>query len=157
MKPMKLVPEKELLLRSLNKKLSEKDQKKLDEYLEADPALRSEAEQLASIQNLMTASVPSSFRPYFSDRVMKRMFSNVVFDSGEYFIKQLTHMFLRFAFVASVVAVLLGAYNVMSNKEISNGDSIIENVFSLPDASLTSITQNTTIISYQDTSDDHAN
>ena len=157
MKPMKLVPEKELLLRSLNKKLSEGDRKKLDKYLETDPALRSEADELASIQKMMTSSEKSSFKPFFSDRVMKRMFPGTVYDGSEFLFKQLAHMFLRFAFAASVIAVLLGAYNVMSNKNISNGDSIIENVFSLPDASLTSITQNTTIISYQDISDDHSN
>ncbi len=157
MKPMKLVPEKELLLRSLNTKLSDEDQKRLDEYLKANPALRSEADELASIQKMMTSVESSSFKLFFSDRVMKRMLPDAVFDGSEYFFKQLAHLFLRFAFAASVIAVLLGAYNVMSNKNISKGDSIIENVFSLPDASLTSITQNTTIISYQDISDDHAN
>lgn len=158
MKPTKLAPERELLLKSLEKKLSPQEQQRLEEYMKARPALRSEYEELTATSNLLASTDKPSFKPFFADRVMKQVFSDNLLESSDYFFKQLAHLFLRFAFAASVVAVLLGAYNVMSNKEVSNnGDSIIENVFSLPDASLKTITQNTTIISYQDISDDHSN
>ena len=157
MKPTKLTTERKLMLRSLDNELSALDKQQLEGYLKMNPVLRSEYDDLKSVRNVLSYAGKPSFSPYFTDRVMKRVFSQSMQESSDYLFKQLTHLFLRFAFVASVVAVLLGAYNVMSNRDLSNNDSIIKNVFSLPDASITSVAQNTNIISYQDIKDDNSN
>lgn len=122
----------ELLYRSLDGKLSGEEQRQLEEALADSPELRKEKERIMAIRSAISASAARSFRPFFAERVMRRITSaGEKRRSAEVFFESLQYAFRRVAVVGAMVIVILAAYNFLKT-----GDVSVAGVFGMPQETL---------------------
>lgn len=119
--------ELDLLYRSLDSSLTPVEQSRLDAAMRRDPGLHDEYERLVRLRSLVENQESPSFRADFSQRVMERLAaestagpaSNPVDETTLAFGDALSHMFRKMAVAASVAAVLLLTYNLVTSESVS--------------------------------------
>lgn len=119
--------ELDLLYRSLDSSLTSVEQSRLDAAMRRDPGLRDEYERLVRLRSLVENQESPSFRADFSQRVMERLAaepeagsaSNPAGETTLAFEDALSHMFRKVAVAASIAAVLLLTYNLVTSESVS--------------------------------------
>jgi hypothetical protein len=128
-----------LLFRSLDGDLKDKDRKKLDEALEKSEELRKEKERALERRRTVTDSADRSFGPFFAERVMNRIDRLGQKTNGwEAFYESFMAAFRKVAIVSAAVLVLLISYNVIKSDIVPEdelfymADTTIEEILDLP-------------------------
>jgi len=115
----------ELLYRSFDYRLNEEEQMQLDEALVASPDLQAEKKRIEALRNELTSGRTESFKPFFAERVMKKIDTLEESEKGlEQLFESMQYFFRRVAVAAAVVVVLLVAYNLKTGDEISLSSAI---------------------------------
>lgn len=129
----------ELLYRSFDDNLKEKEQKQLAEALENSKELRKEKELIAAQRQFISDSAAQSFKPFFADRVMNRIKGiSEKKNTLETFYDTFKAVFQRFAIAGAVIMLALIIYNLgigdsLSVEEIFYAsDFIFEEILQLP-------------------------
>ena len=110
---------KDLLIRSLDGPVTERERRKLDKALARSAPLRAELKQLMRLREGLSKS-RYSFKPFFADRVMAHIQPGGQFAAPVHdFFDALFYSFRRVAFAGAVLLVLLVSYHVIENKSLS--------------------------------------
>lgn len=127
----------ELLYRSFDDNLKEKEQKQLAETLENSKELRQEKELIAAQRQAVSDSAAQSFKPFFAERVMNRIKEiSEKKNTLETFYDTFKAVFQRFAIAGAVIMLALIIYN------LGIGDSLsIEEIFYASDFTFEEILQ----------------
>jgi anti-sigma factor RsiW len=123
----------DILLRYHEGRLSPEERETLEKAIASEAALAAESEDIGAIRSILRAERPDGFRPFFSERVLRRLRPTEAPDVSFY-------LSLRWAFVrASAVAVLavitLASLNAGTYGELDIAASFVDAVFGIPDAS----------------------
>ena len=111
---------RDLLYRSFDDPLSDKEQKQLEEALAASSELGEEYERLVSLRRMISNNASASFAPWFTQRVMQRINTGDKSSSeSEAFFSELSTMFRRVAFAAAIAAVMAVSYNLSQSDTFS--------------------------------------
>lgn len=123
----------ELLLKASLDELGPDESERLRDLLARDPEARTELERLKSLENLVSATPPASFDPYFANRVMQRLEAE---REGQVITlaDSLAQMFYRIAPVALVLAVALFAFGAVNRSDDSQ--SLFESALGLQSMTL---------------------
>lgn len=105
----------DLLLRSLDSKLTPGEQEQLDKAMAQSEALRLEAEQLELLRQTVAGSVPRTFRPFFAERVLSRIRSEGSEMNPLSFFDALFATFRPLALAAVVILVVMLSFNAVRN------------------------------------------
>ena len=138
--------ENDMLLRMLEGRLSEEEEKLMRLRLAESPALRQELERLQRLRWVMRASADEtagrSLKPMFSDRVLARIAESPVpipasaIDDMVGFLSRLFRPVLAFGLL---LVVALTLYNVNIASEYDEQGSITETVLGMPTLSTTAV------------------
>lgn len=128
----------ELLYRSFDSNLDEKEQKQLAEALKNSEELRKEKEQILAQRRTVSDSAERSFKPFFAERLMNRIDSIFEKNGLEIFYETLKSVFRRFAIVSAVIMIVLISYNLATRDNLSSeeifyaSDVTFEEILDLP-------------------------
>lgn len=128
----------ELLYRSFDDDLSEKEQSILEDSLKDSEELRQERTKIISQRQAVSESAAQSFKPYFAERVMQRIDSLSEKNGLEKFYETLKAMFRRFAIAGAVILIALIVYNLKIGEGVSSeeifyaADTTVEEIRDLP-------------------------
>lgn len=128
----------ELLYRSFDDDLSEKEQNLLEDALKDSEELRREKTKIISQRQAISESAARSFKPYFAEIVMHRIDSLSEKNGLEKFYETLKAAFRRFAIAGAVILIALILYNLRIGENISSeeifyaSDTIVEEILNLP-------------------------
>lgn len=130
----------ELLYRSMDMELSEKDQRRLDEALQMSEELRLEKKRALALRQDLHKSRMQSFNPFFSERVMGKIESmgKIKKNGFDLFYETFIAMFQRLALVSAIVLLVLVSYNLIKGDIIPQdeimfaSDTAMEEVLNLP-------------------------
>lgn len=126
-----------LLYRALDSDLDEKKQKQLEKVLKNSAQLRQEKKRILAQRQAISDSATKSFKPFFAERVMSRIFSEGKEENGlEAFYKTLKAAFHRLAIAGAIITVALIIYNLGIGESLS-----IEEAFYAADVTLEEIIQ----------------
>jgi len=127
-----------LLYRSFDGELKEKERKFLEKTLESSEELRRKKEDISHLRQAVADSTVKSFKPFFAERLMKRIVSaeNKKEDFLENFYLSLKPIFKRLALVCSVIMLVLILYNLKIGDALSS-----EEVFYASEAAIEEIVQ----------------
>lgn len=110
----------DLLYRSFDDDLEEKEQNQLAEALKDSEDLRKEKEQIEAQRQAVSASAIQSFKPFFAERVMSRIHAlGEKEDTLETFYESFKAVFRRLAIVGTVVMIALISYNLIIGEGLS--------------------------------------
>jgi anti-sigma factor RsiW len=110
----------DLLYRSFDGTLKPEEEKELEEALANSQELRKEKERITNMRSALSTSAVKSFRPFFAERVMHAITSAAGQKNGlEQFFESLQFAFRRVAVMSATVVLLLAAFNVIKNGEVS--------------------------------------
>lgn len=137
----------DLLLRLLEGRLSEEEQKEVKLRLEESPELRRELAEVRKLRTMMRGTVDhtaaGSLRPLFSDRVMTRLNESPAPGNAPSFLEEeigfLSRLFRPVLAVGLLFVVALALYNVNIAGGYSTGSSVTEAVLGLPTLSTIAI------------------
>jgi len=115
----KFNPMLDLLYRSFDSTLSDKEKMQLEEAMQKNPGLKDEARQIQMMRDDIKQNIKPQFEPLFADRVLFRLQ-----DSEDDFLTGLLWSFKRVAIVSAAAAVLLVVSNFITSGELSF-DSIL--------------------------------
>lgn len=129
-----------LLYRSFDTKLSEKDQRRLDDALEKSEDLRLEKEGALTQRQALIESGAQSFKPFFAERVMGQIESlgQKKKNGFELFYETYKSMFRKLAIASAVLLLILVSYNLVESdilplEEIMfASDAAMEEILDLP-------------------------
>lgn len=93
-------------------------------------------DRLNTLRQLLDGGEPSRFGPFFASRVMRRIESEESRNGFESIDGALRWGFLRVATAAVVLAIAVGAYNVMEPGNLGVYTSTLESMLGLPSQSL---------------------
>ena len=88
-----------------------------------------------SLTQLLRSTQADSFGPYFSDRVMKRIYELSTADSESLY-DALRWVFVRTSLVGLTAAVILCMINVMAFQDLGVVSNWVDALFGLPSASI---------------------
>lgn len=109
-----------LLYRSFDEKLTPAEQKQLEKALQSSHELQQEKEHLASMRKLVTATSQQTFKPFFADRVMRKIAQTAEKETRqELFFDSLVSIFRPVAFGAAVVLIVIMSYNIIRTDQVS--------------------------------------
>ena len=114
----------ELLYRSFDRTLSEKQQKRLDEALKNSEELRREKNRAIKLRKSASDIAKLSFNPFFAERVLSRIETVQSKNGLEAFYQSLKVVFRRVAVVGAVVMLVLLLYNFQIGDSL-NSDEIL--------------------------------
>jgi len=114
----------ELLYRSFDRTLSEKQQKKLDEALKNSKELRREKNRAIKLRKSASDTAKLSFNPFFTERVLSRIETVQSKNGLEAYYQSLKVVFRRVAVAGAVVILALLLYNFQIGDSL-NSDEII--------------------------------
>lgn len=129
----------ELLYRSFDSDLNEKEQKQLAEALKNSEELRQEKEQILAQRQAVSDSVEKSFTPFFTERVITWI--NAMGEKEytlEILYESLKAIFRHFAIAGAVVLIALILYNlaigdILSAEELFYASDVtFEEILQLP-------------------------
>ncbi len=131
---------RKLLYHSFDSDLKEKEKKLLEKALESSEQIRHEKEDISHLRQVVADSTVKSFKPFFAERLMKRIVSadNKKEDSLEGFYLSLKLIFKRLAIAGSVIMLLLILYNLKIGDALSSeeafyvSETAIEEVLQTP-------------------------
>ena len=110
----------ELLYLSFDGRLSEEEQRRLEDALASSPRLREEKARIESLRQRIGQQAARSFRPFFAERVMRRISSLGEIKNGtQLFFESLQLVFRRVALVGATAILLLLAFNFVKNGDVS--------------------------------------
>ncbi len=128
-----------LLYRSFDTDLGEREKQRLDEALEQSKNLREERELIVSRRQAVADSAAGTFRPYFADRVMSQIAAiGDKKDTQDSFYDSLMFVFRRLAVVGSLVMIGLIFFNLIKGHVIPvdeiffASDLALEEILNLP-------------------------
>jgi hypothetical protein len=110
----------DLLYRSFDCRLSDEEQKELEQALIDSSELREEKERITALRSALTSSNVESFRSYFTNRVIQKveaLESSVV--SRELFFDSLIRLFRPIAVAGIAAALILITLNLSGSDEIT--------------------------------------
>lgn len=129
----------ELLYRSFDYELNKTETQRLKEALSQSEELRREKDRILAQRQAIAESPKSSFKPFFTERVMKRIESLSEKKNGiEAFYETLLVMFRQFALVGAAVLIILLLVNLRTGDALSTedifytSDAAIEEIVDLP-------------------------
>lgn len=96
-----------LILRSLDAPLAEREQRELESALADSEEFRTAREEIVALRNGLQALKGETFRPFFAERVMDRL-NNPQLSMAEYFVS----VFRKVALSAAVLVIICSAYNI---------------------------------------------
>ena len=118
-----------LLYRSFDARLSQRNQRILEEALDRSPELKNEKKQIQEQRNMLANSSAPTFSPLFADRVIQQLKAEPGSNGWEQFYETLLTLFRRFAVISAVALLLLLSYNLKLGDKLS-----LEEVFFASDA-----------------------
>jgi anti-sigma factor RsiW len=129
----------ELLYRSFDEELDAGERRALREALAQSETLRREKERIATMREMIYAGGSDAFRPFFAERVMKRLAGLRGTRNGIQTLQDwLSRVFRRVALVGAAVAAGLVVFNLIQAEGISLAaafgisDISIEEILELP-------------------------
>lgn len=128
----------ELLYRSFDTDLEDKEQKQLEEALKNSEELRKEKEQILSQRQALSDSAVKSFSPFFPERVINRINSLSEKKDLVTIYESLKVVFRRFAVVGAVIMIALISYNLITGDSLSTdevfyaSDTVFEEILDSP-------------------------
>ena len=109
-----------LLYRYFDEKLTPAEQKQLEEALQHSKELQKEKNRLSSLRKLVATNSQQTFKPFFADRVMRRISqSSEKENRQEMFFDSLLSIFRPIAIGATVVLILIMSYNIIKTDQVS--------------------------------------
>lgn len=103
-----------LLLRSFDSKLAAEEQARLDRALKESESLRLDQEQLKVMRSAIRQGASRSFRPFFAERVMRRIESSVqARERLDPFFESLMAVFKPVMIAAGILIVIMLSYNAV--------------------------------------------
>ncbi|MGB2908607.1 MAG: hypothetical protein WBB73_16015 [Candidatus Aminicenantaceae bacterium] len=109
-----------LLYRSLDGRVSKKEQRILEEALGRSPELKAEKEQIQRQREMLSQGAAHSFAPGFADRVVGGLDTSAAGTNGwELFYATLLTLFQRFAIAGAAALLLLLIYNLQLGDQLS--------------------------------------
>jgi hypothetical protein len=114
----------ELLYRSFDRTLSEKQQKRLDEALKNSEELRREKNRAIKLRKSASDTAKLSFNPFFAERVLSRIETVQSKNGLEAYYQSLKVVFRRVAVAGAVVMLGLLLYNFQIG-DCLNSDEIL--------------------------------
>ena len=133
----KVVRHTDDLLRLLEGKMSEQEEHDLRSRLDKSAASRAELERLSGaydwLQEGAAHSASSALKPFFTDRLMRRV--NQVGAGGsreEEMAAMLAQVFRPVALASLVLAIFLVTYNIQLSRDYSVDSTTVESVLALP-------------------------
>ena len=127
-----------LLYRSFDDGLDEKERNELEEALKESDELRREREKILAQRKTISESATQSFKPFFAERVMARIYALSEKTGTETFYETLRAAFRPFAIAGAVAMAALILYNlgigdILSSDEVFYvTDSTIDEILQLP-------------------------
>jgi hypothetical protein len=128
-----------LLCRSFDDQLNQKEKQLLEEALKKSENLRQEKEKIEAQRQALKEIPRSSFKAFFAERVMNRIESLGEKKNGlEMFHETLMTVFRRFAVVGALILLLLIVYNLRVGDSLSAdeifyvSDAAFEEFLNLP-------------------------
>jgi anti-sigma factor RsiW len=110
----------ELLYRSFDDDLTDRERAKLEKALASSEALKVERERIASMREAVSASRASGFGYMFTERVMKRVRSaDLADETTPAFFESLSRVFRPVAIAGLAAAVALMVYNIVESRHLS--------------------------------------
>lgn len=125
-----------LLYRSLDEDLPPSDRKALEEALAASEELRRERERLLAVRAAVSRNTADSFKPFFAERVMRRLAETRQGAKAAQFWQGWVPVFRRVALAGVVAAIALAVANFMQTDGVS-----VKAAMGLPDVSLEQLTE----------------
>jgi hypothetical protein len=129
----------ELLYKSCDEELNEKDKRKLKEALAQSEELRREKDRILAQRRAIADSQKPSFKPDFRERVMRRIESMGEKKNGfETFYEALLAMFRGFALAGAALLIILLLINLHTGDALSTddifyaSDIVLEKIIDLP-------------------------
>jgi len=107
---------KDLLIRSLDNTLSDRQESELKAALDGSAELRAEKEHLLQMRSDLAKSRGSSFNEGFTDRVMARLYPD--------FSRELIHYFRPVAAAAILLILVLVSINLISTGQVTIGNAL---------------------------------
>lgn len=129
----------EILYRSFDGELTADEQRELRDALAASEELRREKSQIEKMRQMGSASRQDAFRPFFTERVMRRVAGLREGSNGMWTLQDwLSRVFRRVAVAGAAVAVGLVVLNLVQAEQVSLtaafgvSDAPIEEMLELP-------------------------
>lgn len=127
--------ELELLYRSFDDVLTPEEQKQLEKVLASSKDLREEKKRVVSMRNAVSGSGVQSFKPFFAERVMRRIQQlKPTEKSPDLFFESLMAVFRPIAVGAAVVVIILLSYNMIKSDRLSLAGAFAEPEVSIEEA-----------------------
>ena len=109
-----------LLIRSLDEKLSEEDERKLSDALKNSEGFLLEKQRLLKLRNDISESAVNSFEPFFAEKVMNKIESAQKPGTSVNHIDRIFYyVFRRFAVIGAAAVLLFIVYNFILTGQIS--------------------------------------
>jgi anti-sigma factor RsiW len=110
----------ELLYLSFDGRLSEEEQRQLEDALASSPRLREEKARIETLRQTVTQQAVRSFRPFFAERVMHAIATAQGAKNGlERFARSLQLAFRRVALAGAAAILLLAVVNIVRTGDLS--------------------------------------
>jgi hypothetical protein len=118
----------ELIYRSLDGALTEKEQITLDYALKKNESLRKEKQEIEAQREAISSSFGDElhFKPFFAERVMSRIES--VPERENYvdiFFNSLFSLFNKLAVIGTVICIIMISYNLSKGESIKEDDAMV--------------------------------
>jgi len=131
---------RDLLYRSFDDTLSDKEQNELDQALNHSPQLREEKKEAEKLRQTAAKSGSSlSFKPFFAERVVNRLRTEDKRESrAEVFFETLFGLFKRVALIGAAACIVVIAYNLARGENLKADDALFvsqvtyEEILALP-------------------------
>jgi anti-sigma factor RsiW len=114
----------ELLYRSFDDKLTPAEQQRLDQALSDSKELREEKIRIAQMRTVISDSGQRSFQPFFAEKVMRRI--REAKRTQESFFDSLIEVFRPVAIAATILFIVLLAYNLFKSDNKSLASALAE-------------------------------
>jgi anti-sigma factor RsiW len=114
----------ELLYRSFDDRLSQAEQKILDQALSNSTELRAEKNRIAHMRTMIADSGQKSFQPFFAEKVMRRI--RQAARAPESFVDSLIAVFRPVAIAATILFIALLSYNLFNSDHKSLAGAFAE-------------------------------
>lgn len=127
-----------LLYRSFDWELEENEQKQLAEALENSEELRKEKDHISAQRRAVSESRVQFFKPFFSERVMKRIHSKVKINGLGSFYESMKALFQRLAIAGAIITIVLISYNLWKGNSLTaeeifyTSDETFEEILQMP-------------------------
>ena len=110
---------RDLLYRSFDSDLNQKEKKILGEALSHSKELREEKEMIATLRMNIKESKTTSFNPFFADRVIENIHLSEQTDESEKFFESLFVFFRPIAIAATILIIIITGYNMSTSGRFS--------------------------------------